>query len=830
MRKGFMFTRNIFADNKRRKDMREKYECNKGMNDELSTLESKIIRTDVCEMLNDGTDVVLMRKCVNDSSETTGDVSEEVVKESFKSKLRLRNIRKDLKIEIIYGMAGVGKTHQLAQYVITHPIGTYRVLSPTHSALNTIYNRCLELADGKIIVQDTDFRTVHSYFQIAYDSTNFVSRFDPNRCTSNDETIFIDEFSLINKYLFRNCFRKINSSTKIKKVVLCGDIMQLNAVYDCKLKIGFDKMNRLNDKWCLYVLQRSRKYNYCLNELNKEKVLLYEGVEAANDDSRSDANDENIFTDTSNTIDDVMSSLFTDDVITDNAITDDIFTEPSSTIDDVMSSLFTDDVNMQPIYTSSVEIDYSTLFDSNTTVHAQSVPELSPAIISLFSNELSEISSNLKPNDEIKLKNILKTLRPNNNIFTWSLYPNVLKHYHLSITSMNIMKNARKILLKTNKRSKNNVLQLLNALYSYDYDYPYKRASYFDLKRLISDGYIFIGANYDTLRKVYDYTTIDGSSPLIDLERDTIDANIQVLMHFNKHNAEIERVNNSECKNDAYSSIRFFGVPNQKNPFNVIQLTYNNVYICTINDPNGNFRNGDELRFKGFCLEEYPNDMCENDTLHTKTSERISAKTISYMYSLRCENIYTKQIVYIPLSYVSTYTNLKSEDKHRFNRMVDEIIFNKRYVQQLYENSNDKLQMTLRSAFYPIAPNNIITFHRSQGKTIENVIICIDNTFDVGMIYTGITRAVNNVMFYTKYNDKLQNNKDDFCDLLFKAANVTEFVQLKLLIENALDVSKNKCKNKSIEVVNENITELLENDNTIADMYADLDVIKGLFV
>ena len=62
--------------------------------------------------------------------------------------------------------------------------------------------------------------------------------------------------------------------------------------------------------------------------------------------------------------------------------------------------------------------------------------------------------------------------------------------------------------------------------------------------------------------------------------------------------------------------------------------------------------------------------------------------------------------------------------------------------------------------YFPIIPAYLTTFHKSQGKTYDNVIICVDDLFDFTMLYTGITRAREDVLFYTdieyipKHTDK----------------------------------------------------------------------------
>ena len=51
--------------------------------------------------------------------------------------------------------------------------------------------------------------------------------------------------------------------------------------------------------------------------------------------------------------------------------------------------------------------------------------------------------------------------------------------------------------------------------------------------------------------------------------------------------------------------------------------------------------------------------------------------------------------------------------------------------------------------YFPLIPAYLSTFHKSQGKTYNNVIICVDDLFDFTMLYTGITRARESVLFYT---------------------------------------------------------------------------------
>lgn len=65
-------------------------------------------------------------------------------------------------------------------------------------------------------------------------------------------------------------------------------------------------------------------------------------------------------------------------------------------------------------------------------------------------------------------------------------------------------------------------------------------------------------------------------------------------------------------------------------------------------------------------------------------------------------------------------------------------------INECYENS---------PLYYPILPEYLLTIHKSQGKTILNVILSIDNLFEFTMLYTGISRASNNILFYSEKNN-----------------------------------------------------------------------------
>ena len=317
--------------------------------------------------------------------------------------------------------------------------------------------------------------------------------------------------------------------------------------------------------------------------------------------------------------------------------------------------------------------------------------------------------------------------------------------------------------------------------------------------------YTVIGARYKDIISIYNHVNSCVDAKVIDLSTHDIAFYEPIMKEFNQaiHTSGIKPSVIIRSKNTDYK----YMLPDTI-------LTYNATYMCTINNVDHLFQNGDMLQFKGFVLDAYPSveDLMHCSVEHSNImarrckNGRTTMSTIDYRYSLKFINIDTGYLVFIPLCYTiqteSSYVNANGVDNTVFfNRTV----YSKDVVRS--RTSIDIAEQIGMSAYYPVIASNIMTFHRSQGKTIENVIISIDSMFDVGMLYTGITRASKNVVFYTKYHNMLINHVDR-CDLLFTVARVPEFIQLKLMTEvimneryerkNKRDAAKNKNKNVTI--------------------------------
>lgn len=172
-----------------------------------------------------------------------------------------------MEITTIYGKAGCGKSTTLAKLILKNDGGvvndgedddpSFVVLAPTNSAVENIYNICLSQArssssSSSSPVNRDNFKTIYSYFRIDYINNIVLGP------VSMVDTIYIDEFSLMDKFIFKKCVSSMRAHG-CKKLVLCGDVMQLNGIYKEKQFISFNKLfkwqsiynaiyNKLNDK------------------------------------------------------------------------------------------------------------------------------------------------------------------------------------------------------------------------------------------------------------------------------------------------------------------------------------------------------------------------------------------------------------------------------------------------------------------------------------------------------------------------------------------------------------------------------------------------------
>ena len=284
-----------------------------------------------------------------------------------------------------------------------------------------------------------------------------------------------------------------------------------------------------------------------------------------------------------------------------------------------------------------------------------------------------------------------KILTEATNVNEKLIYPKVLEHLHLNIFGMKIIQQGTLINLTINKRSNDNIKNILMNIYNKNKEYQYDFIPFFDIPNyIINSNYVFIASKYSILQKVYDYIYENFWSKS-KIQNDII--NIEQHISFS-----------SGFKN-------LYLYPGMK------------IIACST-DANKRYINGEELTFTG-------NFECGK---------------------MKCLNEEKKEYVFI--------------------EKVKEV-----------EKTNGNL-------YYPICPSFLMTIHKSQGKTINNIIVCIDDMFDMSMMYTAITRAKDNLVFFSKVNDNNERR-----NLLIKNAYVEEFKQLNLICNN-VSLFKNKQKHK----------------------------------
>lgn len=75
-------------------------------------------------------------------------------------------------------------------------------------------------------------------------------------------------------------------------------------------------------------------------------------------------------------------------------------------------------------------------------------------------------------------------------------------------------------------------------------------------------------------------------------------------------------------------------------------------------------------------------------------------------------------------------------------------------VKLIKENHEYIFELNMKK--YPLLPLNMLTIHKSQGLTLNKIIVILDDLFEITMLYTAITRASKNVKFliFNKQNLK----------------------------------------------------------------------------
>lgn len=173
-------------------------------------------------------------------------------------------------IHVIYGGAGTGKTQRLAEYImcVQKYKLTYVALAPTHSAKHNLFRRCLSMDET---ISINNFMTIYAYFMIDWkDEIVSGPKYEV-------EYIFIDEFSLIKKELFKKMMIALKIRQFSSHIFICGDVLQLNPIYQSKRFISFPKLYKYAEMNLVVVSSR-------INSSAHEGTCLDINVEAKSDE------------------------------------------------------------------------------------------------------------------------------------------------------------------------------------------------------------------------------------------------------------------------------------------------------------------------------------------------------------------------------------------------------------------------------------------------------------------------------------------------------------------------------------------------------------------
>ena len=100
----------------------------------------------------------------------------------------------------------------------------------------------------------------------------------------------------------------------------------------------------------------------------------------------------------------------------------------------------------------------------------------------------------------------------------------------------------------------------------------------------------------------------------------------------------------------------------------------------------------------------------------------------------------------------------------------DEVIINKIIEHDKIQISDNLGNITIIESS-KVLPINFITCHKSQGKSIDKIVVILDDLFEITMLYTAITRAKSDVKFY-KFNNQPS------------IAEINAFVKMRNIIYN----------------------------------------------
>lgn len=212
------------------------------------------------------------------------------------------------------------------------------------------------------------------------------------------------------------------------------------------------------------------------------------------------------------------------------------------------------------------------------------------------------------------------------------------------------------------------------------------------------------------------------------------------------------------------------------NKDNAIKLIANNNY-CFIASKYKYLKNINHLVNKYQCIKDSYNIINGSEEIKNYTIHNIITPDINIIDVLK---IRQNELIKITEN-TNEFINGEEYIFKEYNKDNKYVLLMDKNEKYYYLSPISKTIDNINICYYPILPSYLSTFHKAQGLSIDNVIICLDSLFDFTLLYTGITRARNNIKFFifneSKYNniiDKIGyiNEQYDYLNKIFD----TEFI------------------------------------------------------
>ena len=141
-----------------------------------------------------------------------------------------------MKITAIQGFAGTSKTTTLSRLIASVPdTHSFIGLSLTHHAVKNLLAKTREV---RPYIESKYFKTIHSFFKIEIKSGFFIGS------NKHIDYVFIDEFSMIDKELFKHIIKDCERNETIE-IFIAGDFLQLPRVGTLKTSIDISTLKLL---------------------------------------------------------------------------------------------------------------------------------------------------------------------------------------------------------------------------------------------------------------------------------------------------------------------------------------------------------------------------------------------------------------------------------------------------------------------------------------------------------------------------------------------------------------------------------------------------------